>query len=153
VRVSSGVVARDIRGNKTTIRAGEYVSFDQTGAINRREQLLDAPVPYAPVDGAKLGPPAAVPAAITLQWTRPQAATASYHVIIATSPFFVQAGIVFERDQLVAPKLIVTVLGPGTYYWRVRAVAVKGQTSEWCEPQKFTIVSEAEPPNRGPAKD
>jgi hypothetical protein len=74
-------------------------------------------------------------------------------VVIATSPFFVKAGLVFERDQLVAPKLIVTVLGPGTYYWHVRAIAAHGQTSEWCEPQKFTIVSDAELPNKGTGKD
>src|ERR1041384_104024 len=129
VRVSSGVVARDTRGTRTTIQAGEYVAFDQAGEVNRREQLLDAPVPYAPADGAKIRLPAEGTAVVTLQWTQPQAATASYHVEIASSPFFVKAGIVFERDQLVAPKLIVTALGPGTYYWRVRAVAPKGQTS------------------------
>jgi hypothetical protein len=152
VRVSSGVVARDTRGTRTTIQAGEYVAFDQAGEVNRREQLLDAPVPYAPADGAKIRLPAEGTAVVTLQWTQPQAATASYHVEIASSPFFVKAGIVFERDQLVAPKLIVTALGPGTYYWRVRAVAPKGQTSEWCAPQKFTIAPDEGATSKGATK-
>jgi FecR protein len=153
MRVSSGVVTRDTHGTKTTIQAGEYVSFDQAGALNRREPLLDAPVPYAPADGAKIWVPTAGTTVITLQWTHPQAATAAYHVEIASSPFFVKAGIVFERDQLVAPKLLVTALGAGTYYWRVRAVAPKGQTSEWSAPQKFTIAPEAGVTNRGATKD
>jgi hypothetical protein len=34
-------------------------------------------------------------------------------------------------------------LAPGTYYWRLRAAAASGQTSEWGEPWKFTIIKQA----------
>jgi hypothetical protein len=31
-------------------------------------------------------------------------------------------------------------LRPGVYYWRVRATAASGQTSDWSEPHKFSIA-------------
>jgi hypothetical protein len=66
-----------------------------------------------------------------------------YRVEVATSPFFVAAGKVTERDQLEATEFGVSDLRPGIYFWRVRAVAASGQISEWTEPQKFTIAAAA----------
>ncbi len=79
---------------------------------------------------------------VNLEWTRSltTVAATTYRVEIATSPFFVKPGIIFERAELVAPKLIVTELRPAPYFWRVRAEAASGQVSEWCEPQKFSVV-------------
>ena len=152
VRISTGVVERSGGGKQTALRAGEYVAFSRSGEIKQREQLLDPPVPYAPPDRASL-PAQASGATVTLQWTRPQATTpATYRVEIASSPFFVRPGIVFERDRLSVPKLIVTELRPGNYFWRVRAEAAAGQASEWYEPQKFTVTPNEKPADTGAAK-
>ena len=60
---------------------------------------------------------------------------------VATSPFFVAAGKVTERDQLETTEFGVSDLRAGIYFWRVCAVAASGQASEWTEPQKFTIAA------------
>src|SRR5207247_6161276 len=44
-----------------------------------------------------------------------------------------------ERDQLVATEFNASDLRPGTYFWRVRATATSGQTSDWSDPQKFVV--------------
>jgi hypothetical protein len=59
---------------------------------------------------------------------------------VASSPFFVTAGRVIERDQLATTEFNVTDLRPGVYFWRVRATASSGQTSEWSEPLKFIVA-------------
>jgi hypothetical protein len=81
-------------------------------------------------------------ASLSLKWMRPQSGTASYYrVEVATSPFFVADGKVIERDQLVANEFGANDLRPGVYFWRVRATASTGQTSDWSEPQKFTVAN------------
>jgi hypothetical protein len=32
-------------------------------------------------------------------------------------------------------------LRPGVYFWRVRAIAATGQTSDWSDPRKFVIAT------------
>jgi hypothetical protein len=62
-------------------------------------------------------------------------------VEVATSPFFVQEGKVMERDQLSVTEFNASDLRPGAYFWRVRATAASGQTSDWSEPEKFYVVA------------
>lgn len=142
IGVSAGSVeANTPGGGKTTISAGEHMALTSSGDIARRETLLDTPVPFAPVHLAKIPSGAdGTAAAITLRWTHPMAAaTVTYRVEIASSPFFVKHGIVFEREHLVSPTLVVTRLSQGSYFWRVQAVSTTGQASEWSEPQKFIV--------------
>lgn len=148
IRVSSGSLATRTRGGDvTTIREGEYLTLNQTGAITKREPLLDAPVPYAPQHTETIALAGQGDGDITLRWTRPQSGrTSDYAIELATSPFFVRAGMIIERDQLVMPELIVTKLRPGSYFWRVRASSPTGQATEWSETQKFTVASA--PPER-----
>lgn len=141
IRVSAGSVETSTPGGRTKINAGEYVALDKLGDIKKRDRLLDTPVPYAPLDLQVIAAQENGAAAVTLQWTRPTArADASYQVAVAASPFFVKTGIVFERERLIVPKLLLTALRPGNYFWRVRAVSAAGQASEWSEPQTFTIL-------------
>ncbi|HEY0385708.1 MAG TPA: FecR family protein [Pyrinomonadaceae bacterium] len=144
IRVTSGametVTAKD--GEKTTIRGGEYVAVSPSGSLQRREHLLDVPTPLAPHDLEKVFARQNGAASVGLRWQRPQSGTpAHYRVEVATSPFFVAAGKVIERDQLVATEFNASDLRPGAYFWRVRATAASGQTSDWSEPQKFVIVA------------
>ena len=140
VRVGSGTVERSTGAGRTAIGAGEYVAFGGSGEVRRRERLLDAPVAYAPAHLEKIPAQADGEAAVTLRWTRPMASVpAFYQVELASSPFFVKQGIVFERGHLSAPELIITGLRQGSYFWRVRAASNTGQDSEWCTPQKFTV--------------
>lgn len=143
IRVSSGQLETNTRGgDRTVVRGGEYVSLNQSGGVARRERLLDVPALVAPRDLEKIfaGPGGA--GAVWLRWQRPAAEnTSHYRVEVATSPFFVAAGKVIERDQLETTALNAGDLRPGIYFWRVRAVAPSGQASEWTDIQKFNILT------------
>ncbi len=143
IRVQSGAMetttTRD--GEKTTVREGEYLAVSPSGALARRERLLAVPAPVAPRDLEKVFARAAGAASVSLRWQRPQSGTpAHYRVEVATSPFFVPAGKVIERDQLASTEFNASDLRPGAYFWRVRATAPSGQTSDWSDPQKFVVV-------------
>ena len=50
-------------------------------------------------------------------------------------------GKVIERDRLDATQFSANDLRPGAYFWRVRATATSGQTSDWSEPLKFIVAT------------
>ncbi|PYS94479.1 MAG: hypothetical protein DMF64_00660 [Acidobacteria bacterium] len=143
IRVSTGSVDTTTRGGEhTTLQSGEYVAFNQQGSVKSREHLLDMPAPTQPRDLERIPVGANGASGVTLRWQRPASGTPGhYRVEVATSPFFVAAGKVSERDQLEATEFGVGDLKPGVYFWRVCAVAASGQTSEWSEPQKFTVAA------------
>ncbi len=143
IRVSAGQIETSTRGGeKTTIASGEYISINPSGNIKSREKLLEVPVPAAPRNLEKIPTASGSATNIALRWQRPASGTpAHYRVEVATSPFFVAAGKVIERDQLAATVFNAGDVRPGNYFWRVRAVAASGQISEWSEPQKFVVVA------------
>jgi hypothetical protein len=143
IRVSSGQLETVTRGGvKTTVQGNEYVAFNQQGNIKSRESLLATPLLLSPRDLEKISATDKGATSVTLRWVRPQTGTPHhYRVEVATSPFFVAAGKMTERDQLEATQFSVSDLRAGIYFWRVLAVAASGQISEWTEPQKFTIVA------------
>jgi hypothetical protein len=145
IRVSSGQLETVTRGgDKTTVHGNEYIALNQQGSIKSRESLLAMPLLLSPRDLGKIFVTANGATSVTLRWVRPPTgAPRHYRVEVATSPFFVPAGKVTERDQLEATQFGVSDLRAGIYFWRVRAVAVSGQISEWTEPQKFTVVAAA----------
>jgi hypothetical protein len=144
IRVQQGQIETSTsNGDKTIIRGNEYVAVNPAGAIGQRERLLDIPVPAGPRNLERVSASASGAANVTLRWQHPQSGTAAhYRVEVATSPFFVAAGKVIERDQLASTEFNASDLRPGDYFWRVRASAKSGQDSDWSEPQKFTVVSQ-----------
>jgi FecR-like protein len=143
IRVNSGAVESVNRsGERASLRGGEYVSINQSGTISKPQRLLDAPVLVQPKDLEKISVAGNGSAAVTLRWDKPQTGVAAYYrVDLATSPFFVPDGKVMERDQLAVTECGASDLRPGAYFWRVRATAASGQTSDWSEPQKFIVLA------------
>ncbi len=143
IRVNNGAIETTNRsGEKTTLHGGEYVSVNPSGTISRPQRLLDIPAPSEPRDLERVFVGNNGAANIFLKWQRPQSGTASfYRVEVATSPFFVADGKVIERDQLASNEFTASDLRPGTYFWRVRATASSGQTSDWSDPKKFIIAN------------
>ncbi|MBA2338946.1 MAG: FecR domain-containing protein, partial [Pyrinomonadaceae bacterium] len=129
IRVTNGALETATRnGERTTLRAGEYVSVNQQGTIGNRERLLEVPVAVAPRNLEKIAVGTNGAGAARLRWQRPATgAPAHYRVEVATSPFFVQAGKVVERDKLSATEFHIGDLRPSVYFWHVRAVAASGQ--------------------------
>lgn len=142
IRVNTGNVETTNRaGEKTSLQGGEYVSVNPSGTISRPQKLLDVPLPSEPRDLERVVATGNGSATVRLKWLRPQSGTAAfYRVEVATSPFFVADGKVIDRDQLVATEFNASDLRPGTYFWRVRAIASTGQTSDWSEPKKFIVA-------------
>jgi hypothetical protein len=142
IRVAAGNVKTVTNsGEKMVLSGGEYAAFNQQGNVSNREKLLPAPAPLAPHDLERLPVAGDNFARVVLRWQQPNFSGAKYYrVEVATSPFFVEASKVFERDQLEPTQLVINELRLGSYFWRVRATAASGQISEWSEPQKFFIV-------------
>ncbi|MFZ0061948.1 MAG: FecR domain-containing protein [Pyrinomonadaceae bacterium] len=143
IRVNAGAVeTTNQSGEKTNLKGGEYVSVNPSGTVSRPQKLLDVPLPSEPRDLDKVFVGGNGSANIALRWLRPQSGSpAFYRVEVATSPFFVADGKVIERDQLAATEFNASDLRPGTYFWRVRATAQSGQTSDWSDPKKFVVVA------------
>jgi hypothetical protein len=143
IRVNVGAVeTTNQAGEKTTLKGGEYVSVNPSGTVSRPQKLLDVPLPSTPRDLDKVFVGANGSANIELKWLRPQSGSPAYYrVEVATSPFFVADGKVIERDQLASTEFIASDLRPAVYFWRVRATAQSGQTSDWSDPKKFVVVA------------
>lgn len=143
IRINTGAVeTTDRTGEKTTLRGGEYVAVNPSGTISRPQKLLDVPLPSEPRDLEKVLVGGSGSANISLKWLRPPSGTAAfYRVEVATSPFFVADGKVIERDQLASTEFTASDLRPGVYFWRVRAIAPSGQTSDWSDPKKFIVAT------------
>jgi hypothetical protein len=141
IRVNVGTVdTTGQNGEKTTFHGGDYVAVNPSGTISRPQKLLDVPLASVPRDLERVSVGGSGSASVPLKWLRPQSGTpAFYRVEVATSPFFVADGKVIERDQLAATEFTASDLRPGVYFWRVRAIAATGQTSDWSDPRKFTI--------------
>src|SRR6185312_1605019 len=143
IRVNNGAIETTNRaGEKTTLHGGEYVSVNPSGTISRPQRLLEIPAPSEPRDLERVFVNENGAANVALKWQRPQTGTAAfYRVEVATSHFFVADGKVIERDQLASNEFTASDLRPGVYFWRVRAVAGSGQTSDWSDPKKFIIAT------------
>src|SRR5437773_3073957 len=143
-RVNSGRVDSSNRaGERVSVQGGEYVSVNQSGTLSKPQRLLDVPQPMQPHDLEKIPASSNASASVVLRWQKPQSGVPSYYrVEVATSPFFVPSGKVIERDQLIVTQFNATDLRPGAYFWRVRATAASGQTSDWSEPLKFIVTTQ-----------
>ena len=141
IRVNTGEIESNSRtGEKTTLHGGEYFHINPSGIISKPQKLLDVPLASEPRDLEKVFVGGNGAASIPLKWLRPQSGIPSfYRVEVATSPFFVADGKVIERDQLVSTEFTASDLRPGVYFWRVRAIASTGQTSDWSDPRKFIV--------------
>ena len=144
IRVGAGAVETSTSGgDTTTLKAGEYVAVNTQGTVSQKEKLLAAPVPLTPKNMERLAARKGGATAVALKWQKPQTgAPAHYRVEVATSPFFVPAGKLVERDKLQANEITVEDVRQGNYFWRVMAVAQSGQASDWSEPQKLVVVSQ-----------
>jgi FecR protein len=142
IRVNTGAIEiTDRAGVKLALKGSEYVAVNPSGTVSRPQKLLEVPLPSLPRDLDKLMVGANGSATVALKWLRPPSGSPAYYrVEVATSPFFVADGRVIERDQLVAMEFNASDLRPGVYFWRVRATAASGQTSDWSDPKKFVVA-------------
>lgn len=143
IRVSRGTVeSTTATGEKVLVKDSEYTAITEGGKLSPKEKLMEAPKLLSPaaLDKTVVGDSGILD--IPLRWQRVDNMPLShYRVEVASSPFFVADGILLQQEPVNSPSLTLADVKAGTYFWRVRAVAVSGQVGEWAEPWKFTIVT------------
>jgi hypothetical protein len=143
IRISRGNVETSIGGEKTVVKDSEFVAVNN-GRLSPKEKLLDSPKLIAPPALEQLLTSSSGTADVTFRWQKTDGAAGAYYLQVSTSPFFVADGMVKETESLTAPSLLLANVAPGTYYWRIRAIAASGQVSEWSEPWRFTVLKREE---------
>lgn len=139
IRISRGGVETNVGGEKIVIQENEFATV-AGGKLTPKERLLDAPKQVSPTNSEQI----ASASDVSFRWQRPEANSAvSFHLQVAKSPFFVADAVIVERDNLTNQIFTLANLAPGTYYWRLRATAASGQTSDWGEPFKFTVIKQS----------
>jgi hypothetical protein len=145
IRISRGGVETSIGGEKTVIKEGEFAAVNPNGKLSPKEKLFNPPKLLMPAPLEKVFPSSNGTANAAFRWQSPSNNSSFvYRVEVSTSPFFVAGSMVIEREQLSESNMSIAGLTPGNYYWRVRATATSGQTSEWSEPSKFTVIKPEE---------
>jgi hypothetical protein len=139
IRISRGGVETNVGGERVVIRENEFAAV-KDGKITPKEGLLNSPKPVAPANSEQI----TAASDVSFRWQKPEAISAvGFYLQVSKSPFFVADAMVIERENLTNQIFTLANLAPGTYYWRLRAAAASGQTSEWGEPWKFTIIKQA----------
>jgi hypothetical protein len=143
IRISRGGVETNVGGQKTVLQGDEFASISG-GKIATKEKLLNPPKLLGPTSSDQIQASPRGTASASFRWQNTENIQISkYHLQVSSSPFFANDSIIVERDSLSGAGFSFGNLMPGIYYWRVRATAVSGQTSEWSEPQKFTVIKNA----------
>lgn len=140
IRVSRGSVQTSIGGEQSLLQGDEFAAINN-GRLTAKEGLLNPPRLAAPSSSEQITASGRGSADVSFRWEAASGvAAAKHHLQVSTSPFFVPDAIVVERDSLAGQGFTYGNLAPGVYYWRVRAAAASGQTSDWSEPARFTVV-------------
>jgi hypothetical protein len=145
IRISRGSVETTIGGQQATLNANEYAAVNN-GRLSGKEQLLAPPRPLTPENSAQVIDAAGQGIAGTFTWQDDSTGpVAGYYLQIARSPYFAADSIMVDRGSITTRDFRLAGMMPGVYYWRLKTTSRSGQTSEWSEPWRFSIV------RRGPA--
>ncbi len=140
IRIIRGGVESSVSGEKTLIKENEFALVNN-GKIAAKEKLLDSPKQNNPANSSQIVSTSSSGADITFRWQSPAASEQLVFLLqMSKSPFFVADSMVIERDALTSDNFTLGNIPPGVYYWRTRARANSGQTSNWSEPWKFSVV-------------
>ncbi len=143
IRISRGGVETSVGGQKTVLQGDEFAAINN-GRLAAKEKLLSPPKLLAPTSSDQIQASSRGSADASFRWQNTDTlAIAKYHLQVSTSPFFTADSMIVERDALNGAGFSFGNLSPGLFYWRVRATAASGQTSDWSEPQKFTVIKNA----------
>lgn len=141
IRISRGGVESTVGGEKTVIKDSEYVAFNQNGKLSAKERLYEPPKLISPASLEQYLTNSNGTSDVTFRWQKSEANTDfRYRLEVASSPFFVPDAVIIEREPLTSPNFTFGNMNPGVYYWRVRGTSSSGQTTEWSEPWRFTII-------------
>lgn len=140
IRISRGSIETTVGGEKTVLKENEYAALNE-GRIANKEKLIAPPIHNSPSSNEQMVSTMAGTADLVFRWQSPDVSTAlTYHLQVSRLPSFAPDAMIVERPGLNTPSMAYGGFLPGNYYWRVRASAASGQTSNWSEYWKFTVV-------------
>ncbi len=140
IRISRGSVETTVGGEKTVVKENEFAALDN-GKLANKEKLIAPPVHNSPSSNEQIVGSLSGAADIIFRWQSPDVNLAlTYSLQVAKIPSFGADSMVIDRQGLGSPNLSLGGLLPGTYYWRVQASSSSGQTSNWSEQWKFSII-------------
>ena len=142
IRISRGSIETTVGGEKTVVKENEFASLDN-GRLANKEKLIAPPIHNSPSSNEQVVGSLSGAADIIFRWQSPDVNSAlSYNLQVAKLPSFATGSdsMVLEKQSLTSPNFTLGGLLPGTYYWRVQASSSSGQTSNWSEHWKFTII-------------
>jgi hypothetical protein len=137
IRISRGSVETTVSGSQTTITENQFARVND-GKISEREKLILPPRLASPANGAQIVDPGNG-ASATFVW-QDDSGSGNFYIQVARSPYFAPDSILVDRSGLNVRDFRLTGVAPGTYYWRIRSTVRSGQTSEWSEPSRFSVV-------------
>ncbi|MGQ0540428.1 MAG: FecR domain-containing protein [Blastocatellia bacterium] len=142
IRISRGSVETTVGGSKTTISENEFAAVNN-GKIASKEKLLAAPKLVSPNNQAQLvDSTGGSGLSASLSW-QDEGTAASFHLQVSRASYFASDSILFDRSSLTSREFRISGLSAGTYYWRLKATARSGQTSDWSEPFRFSVVKQS----------
>lgn len=140
IRISRGSVETSIGGQQTTINENEFAAVNE-GQIASREKLLLPPKPLAPGNMSQAVDVTGRGVTMGFNWQDDGAIpVASYYLQIARSPYFSPDSMLVDRGSVTTRDFRLAQLQPGIYYWRLKTTSRAGQTSEWSDPWRFSVV-------------
>ena len=139
IRVSRGGVETTIGGAQTTVNADEFASV-RGGRLSERERLLAPPQQISPDNSTQIVDSGGG-VSVTFVWRDADGnPAANYYLQISRSPKFASDAMLVDRGSLQSREFRLNGLAPGIYYWRLRSTGRSGQTTDWNEQWKFTVV-------------
>lgn len=140
IRISRGSIETTVGGEKTLVKENEYAALDN-GKLANKEKLIAPPVHNSPSSNEQIVGSTSGAADIIFRWQSPDVTSAIlYNFQVSRLPSFAPDSMVIERTSLTSPSFPLGGLLPGTYYWRVQASSNSGQTSNWSEYWKFSVI-------------
>jgi hypothetical protein len=146
IRISRGGVETTLGGEKTVITEDEFATVN--GAkLSPREKLLAPPRPSSPNNLEQITDSSGHGVSVNFSWQDPEGSpAASSYLQVSKSPYFASDSILVDRNGMQSHDFRLAGLSPGAYYWRVKATARSGQTTNWNEPWKFMVVRRGDSP-------
>lgn len=139
IRISRGTVKSNVDGVSTTISQNEYATL-RNGRVDSKEALLQPPSTMEPAASKQVIAESAQQN-VMFRWSSPhQGKDFKYHLQVSRSPFFVEDKNAVNENLISSNTFVGKGLQPGTYFWRVRGTSGSGQTTEWSEPSRFTVI-------------
>jgi len=129
---------RNVRGKEVMVNEREAIIASAGGSISEKLKIPDPPFPMTPQNNA--GFDVGRQEIIELVW-RGRPIGGAVHLQVGRSKSFEDAQLDVDAERLGKDRARLRLVSPGTYFWRVAAVADSMIPSEWSAVRRFRVFS------------